>query len=88
MNDELFERVLIQLQPELAQEFGYAILKDKRKLKALEIIKQEVIEFGYTHLDRLLEEKTYQEYINWCIDEETKEHYNKEQFDLLKEWSR
>lgn len=40
MTDDLIERVLIQLQPELAQEFGYAILEDEKKLKALEIIKK------------------------------------------------
>lgn len=40
MNDELFERVLVQLQPELAQELGCAILEDRKKLKAFEIIKE------------------------------------------------
>ena len=40
MSNDLFERVLIQLQPELAQEFGYAILEDMKKIKALEIIKE------------------------------------------------
>lgn len=40
MSDELFERVLVQLQPELAQEFGHAILEDRKKLKTLESIKE------------------------------------------------
>lgn len=42
MNAELFSRIAIQLEPELAQEFGYAILEDKKKLKVLEIIKEKV----------------------------------------------
>ena len=33
MNNDLFERVLIQLQPELAQEFGKTIIEDEKKLK-------------------------------------------------------
>ena len=39
MNNDLMVRVLMQLQPELSQEFAYAILEDRKKLKALEIIK-------------------------------------------------
>lgn len=39
MNNDLFQRVLVQLQPELAQEFGQAVIEDVKKLKALEIIK-------------------------------------------------
>ena len=44
MNNDLFERVLIQLQPELAQEFALAVLEDKKKLKALEIIKKKDVD--------------------------------------------
>ena len=40
MNNDLFNRVLIQLEPELAQEFGKTIIEDEKKLKALEIIKE------------------------------------------------
>ena len=40
MNNDLFQRVLIQLEPELAQEFGRAIIEDEKKLKAFEIIKE------------------------------------------------
>lgn len=40
MNKELITRILIQLEPSLAQEFGLAIAKDEKKLKALEIIKK------------------------------------------------
>ena len=43
MNNDLFERVLVQLQTELAQEFGHAILEDRKKLKALEIIKKKEV---------------------------------------------
>ena len=44
MNKDLIERVLIQLQPELAQEFGYAVLEDRKKLKVLEIIKEKKVD--------------------------------------------
>lgn len=40
MNNDLIERVLIQLQPELAQEFGYAILEDEKKLKENEKLRE------------------------------------------------
>lgn len=39
MNNDLFQRVLIQLQPELAQEFGKAVIEDTKKLYTFEIIK-------------------------------------------------
>lgn len=70
MNKELFERVLVQLQPELAQEFGYAVLEDNKKLKALEIIKEHIF---YDEKTDVLK-ANFQE---WYEDKETQ--------DLLKE---
>lgn len=61
MNNDLFERVLIQLQPELAQEFGLAVLEDKKKLKALEIIKNK-----YVNIQRLSHTESAEDIIHLC----------------------
>lgn len=78
MNNDLIERVLIQLQPELAQEFGYAILEDEKKLKALEIIKEKRVNVGL-----LLRCATVERY-NKGICYEPR-HLTKEEYNLLKE---
>ena len=79
MNDDLFQRVLIQLQPELAQEFGLAALEDRKRLKAFEIIKEKpivaLVDYKYT----------YEEWLE-LVDEKDKDLFkNEEEYDLLKE---
>lgn len=56
-----------------------------KKEKALEIIAKEVSEFGFCEVDLVIKCKDYQDYINFNIDNESKEHYSQEEFDLLKE---
>lgn len=62
MTDELFEKVLVQLEPELAREFGYAMLRDFKKIKALEIIKNKRV-----NVDFFLDCKSLIEYNNSCL---------------------
>ena len=86
MNAELFSRIAIQLEPELAQEFGYAILEDKRKLKALEIIKEKNVDVW--SLKNCLPELTYEKYLQvnkipqFAFSEMD---LTQEEFDFLKE---
>ncbi len=84
MNNDLFERVLIQLQPELAQEFGLAVLEDKKKLKALEIIKEKGLH--YLEISLIQGNCSYEEYSMECnrgfVDCKSK---TKEEYNLLKE---
>lgn len=79
MNNDLFQRVLIQLQPELAQEFGFAVLEDRKRLRAFEIIKEKPIValVDYKH--------TYEEWLE-LVDEKDKDLFkNEEEYNLLKE---
>lgn len=81
MNNDLFQRVLVQLQPELAQEFGLAILEDAKKLKALEIIKEkpETLYLIPTY-------HNYDAYLELALDIALiEEVYSPEEFELLKE---
>lgn len=77
MNSELFERVLIQLEPELAQEFGYAILADEKKLKVLEIIKEKDVNPIDIRCCNTVEQYNVKENGNTPL--------TKEEFDVVKE---
>lgn len=79
MNNDLFERVLIQLQPELAQEFGCAILEDRKRLKALEIIKEVVLE------DLVFDDKEQEINFSFGVSTLCIKIQDKEKYDLLKE---
>ena len=84
MNAELFSRIAIQLEPELAQEFGCAILEDKKKLKALEIIKEKVsplLEFTVIKKDEDKDNPYYTINNNW----DDTLYLTQVEFDLLKE---
>lgn len=74
MNDELFTKVLIQLEPELAQELGKELISIRTKLKALEIIKKNTTKDGI-NID-------FKKILKWNgdYDEETIKEFN-----LLKE---
>ena len=82
MNDDLFQRVLIQLQPELAQEFGLAALEDRKRLKAFEIIKEKQVDIAM-----ILSCESADDYNRWCDTGASwsNEHIAQEEFDLLKE---
>lgn len=77
MDKELIEKVLIQLQPDLAKEFAYAILEDNKKLKALEIIKPYIDVYAP---NRSVDRDVYM----LCVGHDSYE-ISKEKYDLLKE---
>lgn len=82
MKNDLFERVLIQLQPELAQEFGCAILEDKKKLQALESIKEKVmplVDLDYEPERKGREYRVYDNELYLYTD------LTQEEYELLKE---
>ena len=62
MKQDLFERVLIQLHPDLAQEFIFATIEDAKKLKALEIIKEKKVDIA-TLLIEKCDLKIYNEFV-------------------------
>lgn len=82
MNRDLFERVVIQLHPDLAQEFMFATIEDEIKLKALEIIKEKPMFPVYV--------KTYKNAFEMVVDRpgfsigQSVEELQKE-FNILKE---
>ena len=82
MNKELVTRILIQLEPSLAQEFGLAIAKDEKKLKALEIIKKKRV---HTRMIQMVnDEFTYLDY-NKQFAREPSEDLTQEEYQLSKE---
>lgn len=91
MNNDLFQRVLIQLQPELAQEFGYDILEDAKKLKALDVIKEKEVNVHNFKEILIKQEWAYEQYLDEENDPNTSGHQfaykllTQEEFDLLKE---
>ena len=76
MNENLFERVLIQLEPELAQEFENATSRDFEKLLAFQVIKEKLVNvFILKHSPNL---ETY----NDMVEDDRK--LIQEEYDILK----
>ena len=76
MNENLFERVLIQLEPELAQEFVNAESRDFEKLLAFQVIKEKLVNvFILKHSPNL---ETY----NDMVEDDRK--LIQEEYDILK----
>lgn len=76
MNENLFERVLIQLEPELAQEFEDAVSRDFEKLLAFQIIKNNIVNVYFFLHSRDLE--TYNDMVG------DKRKLIQEEYDILK----
>ena len=83
MSDDLFERVIIQLEPELAQEFGYAILEDRKKLKALEIIIEKDVDIYF--FKESLKFPEYAQLMEYNTRSTELIELTQEEYDLLKE---
>lgn len=80
MNDELFERILLQLEPTLAQEFTYAVFHDVNKLIALEIIKEKRV-----NVYLLMKCQNVNDYNKFSMDANQCHNLGEKEFNLLKE---
>ena len=57
MDKELFNRIMVQLEPELAQEFFETLQKDQKKIRAADIVRYKLgMTFNTNGVYRLVEE--------------------------------